>query len=82
MSSQRLVDSKVQKIAVFFDKKPVRPLEAKADRSRSQSCVWHIGAGWKRPTGPEVMNYDNITLGRPENTHLGSSGPLEASGGP
>ena len=26
------------------------------------------------------MNHDNITQGRPENTHLRSSGPLEASG--
>ena len=27
------------------------------------------------------MNHDNITQGRPENTHLGSSGPLEAPRG-
>ena len=51
------------------------------DNSRNQSCVWHIGADWKRPTGPEVMNHDNITQGRPDLTHLDSSGGLEASRG-
>ena len=35
----------------------------------------------KRPTCPEVINHDNITLGHPKNTYLGSSGPLEASRG-
>ena len=51
------------------------------DNGGNQSCVWQVGAGWKRPTGPEVMNHDSITQGRPKNTHLRSSGPLEASGG-
>ena len=59
--------------------RPLRPNQT--DNGRNQSCVWQVGAGWKRPTGPEVMNHDNITQGRRENTHLGSSGPLEASGG-
>ena len=30
---------------------------------------------------PEVINHDNITLGHPENTHLGAFGPLETSRG-
>ena len=64
------------------------PLEASRGQTkqtmnygRNQSCVWQVGAGWKRPTDPEVINHDNITQGRPENTHSRSSGPLEASGG-
>ena len=30
---------------------------------------------------PKVINHDNITLGTSENTHLGSSGLIWASGG-
>ena len=50
------------------------PLEAssgqtKTDNGRNQSCVWHVGAGWKRPTGPEVMNHDNITVGTTSRKH-------------
>ena len=44
------------------------------DNGRNQSCVWQVGAGWKRPTGPEVMNHDNITQGRPKNSDLGYLG--------
>ena len=35
-----------------------------------------------RLTGPEMINHDNVALGHPKNTDLGSSGPLEASRGP
>ena len=49
------------------------------DNGRNRSCLWHTGAGWKRPTAPEVISHDNIAVGHPENTHLGSFGPLGAS---
>ena len=40
-----------------------RPLEAdQTDNGGSESYVWHIGAGWKRPTGPGVINHDDIIL--------------------
>ena len=32
-------------------------------------------------TGPGVIRHDNIALGTSENTHVGSFGPLKASGG-
>ena len=40
-----------------------------------------IGAGWKRPTCPEVIHHDNIVWRHPENTDSASSGPLEVSRG-
>ena len=40
-----------------------------------------VGAGWKHPTCPEVINHDGITLRHPENTDWGSYGPLPASRG-
>ena len=51
------------------------------DNGRNNSCIWHVEAGWKRSTGLEVINHDNITLGHPENTDSETFGPLEASGG-
>ena len=53
----------------------LRPLEA---NSRNESYVWHIGAGSKHQTAPEVINHDNITMGTSRNTHLGLWRPPEA----
>ena len=51
------------------------------DNGKLKSCVWHIGAGWKHPTGPEAVNHDDITLGTSQNTDSGSYEPLEVPGG-
>ena len=59
--------------------RPQRPNQT--DNRKNESCVWHVGAGWKRPTSPEVIYRDNINLETSENTDSGSSGPLEASRG-
>ena len=43
-------------------------------------CVGHLPRCCGRANaGPGVFHRDNITLGHPENTHVGSVGPLEAS---
>ena len=44
-------------------------------------CMY-IGAGWKRPTGPEVIDYDNITGDIPKTViwaDLGLWRPVEAN---
>ena len=47
------------------------PLEAsqglqrpnQTDNGRNESCLWHIGVGWKRPTCPGGIDHEQITLG-------------------
>ena len=45
---------------------------------KTLSSKRHIGAGWKRPTAPEVISHDNITLGT---SRKHSFGPIWASWG-